>query len=117
MNVRTAIQRRREDEEDGLRWNMGQEGDDHGNLQRRDGEAMVKLFRLMAELLPSDGCHGDSALCGCVLLLGRITKKGAEGAFIRILNSVCLVKSLQGGNCPLAGNSAPSAAIDSFLTP
>ena len=51
------------------------------------------------------------------LCVGRITKKGAAGAISRIIKSVCLVKRIEGGNCPLAGNNAPSAAIDSFLTP
>ena len=95
---------------------MGQEGDDHGNLQRRDGEAMVKLFRLMAEL-PSGGCHGESAMVRLCIVVGADAEKGAEGAIIRILNSVWLVLCLEGGNCPLAGNNAPSAAIDFFLTP
>ena len=54
----------------------------------------------------------------CIVVgVGADAKKGAEGAIIRILNSVWLVRSLEGCNCPLAGNNAPSAAIDFFLTP
>ena len=51
------------------------------------------------------------------IVVGADAKKGAAGAIIRILNSVWLVLRIEGGNCPLAGNIAPSVMIDFVLTP